>query len=698
MLDLAQNKEKIFKHGWFVVRNKTRYEADKGIGPVERDEREQAFFRQHPFTELPQERRGTQALKRYLADLLCNRIQKAFPNFLNDIQKLLGSTKRELTSMATARNTVETKRSYLTKIARDFEKLASQSIRGRYDSLLKDDMKLRMKVREANDKFAHEMRSYGHTVPFLSEIAEATKKPGPNGNIQTRNAMNPDGGLSASLESIKVRPPRPRTFLIPFQAPEFRFNVSEQIERFQAISSMDSYQKYSFEELRLKEYAQDNFTSSTSNQRFNEPIQASRVSLPKHDGLAVAKGAFGDKASNSNVFGASTHGSIFGQSKPAVGGLFGAPTSGSTSSQPKPAVTGVFGGMNTPSPSLFGTPQASGFLHAGLFGKPETSITGAFSMPSEMSAIPGHREDAPSNDLFSSLRANPPTWNGGFFPSKPTKQNSDIHRWIRDEIKASRGTELQGTLNPDVLPILFHKQARKWGKMSEAQFLTIGSFTTKILTEVLRCVCTDEITRQRIEPMIRKASQESLDRGSYQLSRRMETILSKHLQTSNPAFERKISDARLARFQAALERYRLKHKMQSRPSSSSDRDSGHESGVPDDQLLVIDMRDTALLFAELHMSNSQNLQDEVHDTLKAYYEIAREDFVEYVNQHVVEAYLDDPRGPVLFFDPLHVAGMSNEEIESLAAEDEGLVKRRASREEAIVRLSRAREIAERYTG
>lgn len=629
MLDLAQNKEKIFKHGWFVVRNKTRYEADKGIGSVERDEREQAFFRQHPFTELPQERRGTQALKRYLADLLCNRIQKAFPNFLNDIQKLLGSTKRELTSMATARNTVETKRSYLTKIARDFEKLASQSIRGRYDSLLKDDMKLRMKVREANDKFAHEMRGYGHAVPFLSEIAEATKNPGLNGSIQTRNAMNPDGGSSASLEPIKVRPPRPRTFLIPFQAPEFR--VSGQMERFQAISSMDSYQEYSFEELRLKEYVQDNFTSSTPDQRFNEPIQAPRVSLPKHDGLAIVKGASGDKASNSNVFGASTHGGIFGQSKPAV--------------------RGVFGGMNTP-----------------------------------------------SDDLFSSLRANPPAWSGGFFPSKPTKQNSDIHQWICDEIKASRGTELQGTLNPDVLPILFHKQARKWGKMSEAHFLTISSFTTKSLTEVLHCICTDEITRQRIEPMIRKASQESLDRGLHQLSRRMETILSKHLQTSNPAFEHKISEARLARFQAALERYRSKHKMQSRPSSSSDRDSGHESGVPDDQLLVIDMRDTALLFAELHMSNSQNLQDEVHDTLKAYYEIAREDFVEYVNQHVVEAYLDDPRGPVLFFDPLHVAGMSSEEVESLAAEDENLVRRRASKEEAVVRLTRAREIAERYTG
>ena len=45
---------------------------------------------------------------------------------------------------------------------------------------------------------------------------------------------------------------------------------------------------------------------------------------------------------------------------------------------------------------------------------------------------------------------------------RPTNQmRTGICQWTRDELRACRGTELKGTLNPDVLPILFHKQACK---------------------------------------------------------------------------------------------------------------------------------------------------------------------------------------------------------------------------------------------
>lgn len=109
------------------------------------------------------------------------------------------------------------------------------------------------------------------------------------------------------------------------------------------------------------------------------------------------------------------------------------------------------------------------------------------------------------------------------------------------------------------------------------------------------------------------------------------------------------------------------------------------------------MQDTAALFTELHMSNSQNLEDEIHDTLKAYYEIALNDFVEFVTQLVVERYLDDHQGPLLMFSPIYVGGLNDQAVGNLAAEDESTMRLRAEHEESLTRLNRAEEIAMKYT-
>ena len=276
----------------------------------------------------------------------------------------------------------------------------------------------------------------------------------------------------------------------------------------------------------------------------------------------------------------------------------------------------------------------------------------------------------------------------------------DVYQWIRDEIKASRGTELQGTMNPDVLPILFHKQARTWRSISKMHFENVTKIAFKVVCHVLQSECKDSHTRASIEILVGDANKRSKDGFLALLSERMDDILSKHLQTNNPTFEQKVSEARKKRFHAALERYKKAKVRSVAPVNQIPHPFGGSSGSitspADDNQLVIDMRDTGALFAELHMSNSQNLEDEVHDTLKAYYEVARDDFVEYVNQLIVEPYLNDPEGPVLFFSPVYVAGLKDEEIEALAAEDEKTVLKRKTLEETIARLDQAEKIAREY--
>lgn len=586
------------------MRNRTPSEVEEAIGQSVHCSREQEFFNQDPWDKLPEERRGTEALKNYLAELLCDRIEKVFPRILNDIESRRNATALELEALGVARTSIEQKRAYLTRIAHDLNQLATQGLRGRYDGVAGHDMKLRMRVRDANDQFASEMNSKGHHLAF---------------NL---------GPFELNAQTGKVRSHYPGTDIMPFQAHTEKDNMPGIYNFFQSISAMEFYKDRSFEELRLSHYSQ---------------AQPPLLAKP-----------FENSSSSTSTF-------------------------GSTSK----------------------SPSSSG--ESALFGIGPT----------------------------------------------------DIYNWIRNEIRTSRGTELQGTMNPDVLPILFHKQARKWRGISESHFDNITKIAYNTTSQVLDAVCKDLLTKKKIASRISEVTARSKERFLALLSQRVDHILSRHLQTNNPAFEQKVREARKRRFKAALERYKLSKirqplgntqplanapsggglfgnaqpssgKAQSifgnvshagnpfsggnlstnaqpslgnaqSPSAKALSNTNISDGSDEDpNRLVIDMRDVGALFAELHMSNSQNLEDEVHDTLKAYYEIARDDFIEYVNQLIVEPYLSDSEGPVLFFSPVYVAGLKDEDIRALGEEDEKNVRERAVKEATLARLNQAEKIAREY--
>ena len=71
--------------------------------------------------------------------------------------------------------------------------------------------------------------------------------------------------------------------------------------------------------------------------------------------------------------------------------------------------------------------------------------------------------------------------------------------------------------------------------------------------------------------------------------------------------------------------------------------------------------------------------------------------MEYVNQNIVEPYLDDPQGPVFLLSPLYMAGLDNAIIEFLGAEEEVMAKTRKVKTENLLRLDRAKAIAKEYS-
>ena len=244
-----------------------------------------------------------------------------------------------------------------------------------------------------------------------------------------------------------------------------------------------------------------------------------------------------------------------------------------------------------------------------------------------------------------------------------------------------------GTLNPDVLPALFHRQIAKWKDLATSHFSRTTKTVEIALNGVVETACVgNDIVAQRIRSKVRQSQEAAVAHGLLQIRQRVEEIASRHLQTQNPMFEEQIRKARLVRFTAALERYR----------STTPNAICQDGDATDDQM-VINMRNVTSLFDQIHTSNAQNLEDDIHDILKSYYELALGDFVEYVNQHVVESYVRDPQGPVLFFNPTYISQLPAKSIDELGAEAAHVIAKRKGLQETLERLNRAEEIALKYT-
>lgn len=369
-------------HGWFVVRNRNPEEIEHNISSAERHGRERAFFDSAPWTKLPESRRGVQALKKYLADLLCKRIQDIFPTILETIKDRQTARSSELLKLGPARKTTEEKRTYLTALAQQFCDLASQGIRGRYHNLKNGTLKIRKHIREANDAFASQMRLEGHCIAFqvapmqLEDRKRGTpfenrhdtdKTQPPHTSKPSLFGSQPSGGglfgaASPSKTPVSEQAPSTKDLLF-FRAPQFQSDPSSSyykaafaLDHIQHICASKPYDRFSPEELRLNDY-------------------------------------------------------LDGQSNPtdrATGGGLG--SSGTT-----------FGSNARPSLSNVSNPLG--------FGHPSNNASTSTLFPQSLSSSVPRQQ--PSQNLV----------NGKI---RTDERSIPIYTWIREEVNNSRGTELQG--------------------------------------------------------------------------------------------------------------------------------------------------------------------------------------------------------------------------------------------------------------
>ncbi|CZR66635.1 uncharacterized protein PAC_16536 [Phialocephala subalpina] len=282
-----------------------------------------------------------------------------------------------------------------------------------------------------------------------------------------------------------------------------------------------------------------------------------------------------------------------------------------------------------------------------------------------------------------------------------TDKKADLYKEIRIQIRTNQGQELPGMSNPAVLKPLFRKQTSKWQKLGQDHLESIVKMSEnvamKILAEVCKHLNAPAFTRNDLEDAISSFK----DRAEKQAIERLQTLCHEittfPLQTSNKLFLEKVTEAQHARFRGALERYRKTNppenfllKLMVSPDPSNLKTIPQVFG----SWAIVDLDNINDLFDQMHPRGVQNTEDEIHDLLKAYYEIALEDFLSHIQHRIVEPFFQDKHGPVLGLSTDYILSLSEERIEMLGGEDKSVINLRKDTIDKIKRLEDAMRIAD----
>lgn len=166
-LELAQNRDVHFRHGWHVLRN--RDYNSRNSSNEERDRAEERFLAQGAWAALPAKHKGIVALRSRLSDLLTGQILQELPELIKTVETELKRCSLALDKLGVSRVTISAQRSYLLTASYRFASLVKESINGLYSdeffgSAREDEGKkkrLRAAVQSTLTDFEANMRLFG---------------------------------------------------------------------------------------------------------------------------------------------------------------------------------------------------------------------------------------------------------------------------------------------------------------------------------------------------------------------------------------------------------------------------------------------------------------------------------------------------------------------------------------------------------
>lgn len=248
--------------------------------------------------------------------------------------------------------------------------------------------------------------------------------------------------------------------------------------------------------------------------------------------------------------------------------------------------------------------------------------------------------------------------------------NTHIYDWIRQTYRESRGAELPGIISPMVLENLFRKQASKWAVIAQAHLQDIDHAVVEFNSCVWPNLVADQCVREHIEGLSTARQRHSKDQAMQQLDQLIADEMHGILQTVNHYFADNIANLRTERVTNRL----------------------RDLGLSDSQHAQVTL--TQALRAA-HRGNEDQAVYDIHDNLKAYYKVALKRFMDNVVIQCVERYFLGADGPVKHISPAYVGSLSDDELDTIAAENYATSMLRAEVSQRLQRLEKALQIAEK---
>lgn len=253
----------------------------------------------------------------------------------------------------------------------------------------------------------------------------------------------------------------------------------------------------------------------------------------------------------------------------------------------------------------------------------------------------------------------------------PLPSEDGILKHIQAEYMTSRGIEL-GTFSGEMLPITFKEQAKKWAPMARAHvsnaILVVHHFIYKVLE---RC-CPDPAVRDELWAVLLDELREKYKRAVTHTEFLLDVEFEGTNMTYNPSFHGRRDRSRLARMQPLRE------------ESNDEADDILEkfACLKETMKSILGLKDPVKL-----------TRQEIHDVLLAYYDIARDRFVDVLNLQVIHHYLLLAKdSPLNMISSVAVLKMSPGQLDSIAGEDTLSRERRRQLEADIDVIHKALKI------
>ncbi|KAF3939193.1 hypothetical protein ABW19_dt0202817 [Dactylella cylindrospora] len=227
----------------------------------------------------------------------------------------------------------------------------------------------------------------------------------------------------------------------------------------------------------------------------------------------------------------------------------------------------------------------------------------------------------------------------------------DIIDWISSREAESRGPELPNLTSASIYPQLFSELTANWQHIADFYFGELRATIRKFHSSVMDSACHDPFVRQKISKLHREKLDFILSDAEKELTEMIDAERTSILLTENPDYLRLVEKFRDGRLMATLD------------SVTAHPESGNTT-PPETNAVRNQVLRNVRASINANLSNDKIIK--IHDSLRAYYRIARRRIVDGIIIQVFERKV--LRRILDLYDPGWAGGLTPEELELLASE------------------------------